>query len=855
VVATPTVAVRSRPAPPARAAHDLAGLHGLGAAEAAARLAADGPNALPSDERRTLVATALDVVREPMLALLVACAAVYVVLGDLREASVLVGSVFAVIGITLYQNRKTEHALEALRDLSSPRALVVRDGAERRIAGREVVRGDLVVLAEGDRVPADGVVVWSVGLTVDESLLTGESAPVAKPAGDGDEAPRVCSGTLVVAGQGIARVTATGLATELGRIGKALGTVDGGETQLEREVRALVRVLATAGLGLCVLVAVLYGAARQDWLAGALAGLALAMAVLPEEFPVILTLFLAIGAWRIARRNVLVRRMPALEALGATTVLCIDKTGTLTENRMTATTLAVGGARYDVTAAPDGALPERFHRLLEFAALASQQDPFDPMERSINALARARLAGTEHLHETWLLEREYPLSRDMLAMSHVWRAPEGGAWVVAAKGAPEAIADLCHLGAAATAAVAAETAALADAGLRVLGIAGASFTSRSLPPGQHDFAFELLGLVGFADPVRATAPAAVADCRRAGIRTVMITGDHPGTARQVARRVGIAAADDVVTGADLDRLDDAALAARLATAHVFARVVPEQKLRLVQAFRARGEIVAMTGDGVNDAPALRAAHIGIAMGAHGTDVAREAADLVLLDDDFSSIAQAVRLGRRVYDNIRKGTAYVLAIHVPIAGLALLPVALGWPLVLLPVHIVFLELIIDPVCSIAFEAEPEEPDVMRRPPRPPAARLFERRTIAAALLQGVLALAAVAIALAAGGGDPGRGRALAFSTLVMTNLALIAANRSTSRTALALVRVPNPALAWIVTGALVVLAAGLAVPALRVVFAFGVLTAADLALVVALAGTALVGFDLLKRLGASGPRPA
>ncbi|HZP41682.1 MAG TPA: cation-translocating P-type ATPase [Candidatus Binatia bacterium] len=838
---------------------EMRAFRGLTEDEAAARLRAAGPNELPSAERRSLAGLVAEVLFEPMIALLVACGAVYLLLGDVREAAVLLASVGVVAGITLYQHQRTERALDALRDLSSPRALVLRDGVERRIAGRDVVRGDLVVLSEGDRVPADGIVLWCLNLTVDESLLTGESAPVRKAAGDpatvpgrpgGDDSPAVYSGTLVVGGQGLACVTATGLATELGRIGKPLRGPATGATRLEREIRGLVRVLAAVGLALCALVAVLYGFARGAWLEGVLAGLALAMSVMPEELPVILTLFLAIGAWRIARRHVLVRRMPALEALGATTVLCVDKTGTLTENRMALRVLTVAGARHEVDDRDPAPLPERFHRLLEFAVLASQRSAFDPMERSIDALARSRLAGTEHLHETWRLEREYPLSPALLAMSHVWRAPRGEGWIVAAKGAPEAIVDLCHLDSARTQAVAAETAGLAARGLRVLAVAAAVFGPGALPAEQHDFPFELLGLLGFADPVRPTAPAAVAECRRAGIRTVMLTGDYPGTARTIAAQVGLAAPAAVLAGDELAALDDAALAARVETVDVYARILPEQKLRLVGALQARGEVVAMTGDGVNDAPALVAADVGIAMGARGTDVAREAADLVLLDDDFSSIAQAIRLGRRVDDNIRKGMAYVMAVHVPIAGLALMPVALAWPLVLFPVHILFLELIIDPACTIVFEAEPEELDVMDRPPRPPAEPVLGRRTIGVALAQGALAFALLTLLLwgtvhAGYGAD--RARAVVFTALVGTNVALILTNRSTTRGTLATLRVPNAALWRVVGAAFAVLALALVTPPVRAVFGFAVPSALD---VVAVAGTALaalVGFEALKRL--------
>jgi Ca2+-transporting ATPase len=834
---------------------DIRRLGGLTDAEAAARLRGEGPNALPSTDARSVLAVALDVATEPMILLLIGCGTVYFLLGDAREAVVLLASVIVVVAISLYQTEKTERVLETLRDLSTPRALVIRDGREQRIAGRDVVRGDLLVLAEGDRVAADGLVLWSANLSVDESLLTGESVPVTKlgddarpqgPTGDGSRT--VYAGTLVGSGHGIARVEATGPATELGKIGTSIQAVPPAETRLQGQVRVVVRIVAIAGVAICAAVAIGYGLARASWLEGALAGLALAMSLMPEEFAVILTLFLALGAWRISRRNVLVRRMPALEALGATTVLCVDKTGTLTENRMAVTVLSTIGARHAVREHEREPLPEEFHQLLEFAVLASQQSPFDPMERAINELGRARLAGTEHLHATWTLVREYPLSRELLAISHAWRAVDGRRWVVAAKGAPEAIVDLCHLDAARAAVIADEVRALADQGLRVLGVASALFDAPELPASQHDFPFAFHGLLALSDPIRATAPSAVAECARAGIRTVMITGDYPGTARNVAAQIGLAAADQVLTGAELDALTDAELAHRIPGVGVFARVVPEQKRRLVHALKSHGGVVAMTGDGVNDAPALKTADIGIAMGKRGTDVAREAADLVLMDDDFSSIAAAIRLGRRVYANIRKAMTYVIAIHIPIAGLALVPVILGWPLVLLPIHILFLELIIDPACSIAFEGEPEEEDVMQRPPRDPHEPLFRARTISTAVLQGTLALlltcGVLVFAVVSGYGEA-RSRTLTFATLVFANLGLILANRSTARGGLGSLRVPNPALWWVLSGALATLLASFAAPPLRSVLRFDLPSGVDLAIVAGMGMLGLVGFDALK----------
>ena len=662
-----------------------------------------------------------------MVLLLLATGAIYLILGERRDAIVLLSSILVVLGITFVQSHRTERALERLRDLATPRARVIRDSEQKRIAGREVVRGDFLIVSEGDRVAADGTLLWQSNLTVDESLLTGESVPVSKrAAGDtgadtpGEPAVNVFSGTLVVSGQGLAEVTATGAATEMGKIGKSLGTITTEKTPLQQETGRIVRRLGIVGLAVCALVVVFYARARGDFLEGLLAGLAVAMSLLPEEFPVVLTVFLALGAWRISRRKVLTRRIPAIEALGAATVLCVDKTGTLTLNRMAVTRLAAAGATSDVSGAQT--LPEELHELVEFAVLASQKTPFDPMELAIREFGLRTLARTEHLHDDWELLKEYPLSPALLAVSHAWKARNRGDFVIAAKGAPEAIADLCHLGQADLRSLLAQVEALASDGLRVLAVAKATFHPATLPPQSHDFDFELLGLVGLEDPIRPSVPAAIRECRTAGVRVVMITGDYPVTAARIAREIGLPA-EGVMTGAELEAIDDRALADRLGALSVFARVVPAQKLRLVNALKSAGEVVVMTGDGVNDAPALKAAHIGIAMGGRGTDVAREAAALVLLEDDFSSIVVAISLGRRIFDNLKKAMTYLVAVHVPIAGMALFPVLFGWPLLLMPIQIVFLELIIDPASSIAFEAEPPEKDVMRRPPRSKKASLL------------------------------------------------------------------------------------------------------------------------------------
>lgn len=819
----------------------IAGNIGLTELEVAQRLQKQGYNELPSTKSRSILATAWEVVREPMFLLLLACGTIYLFLGDVQEALMLLGFVFVVLGITLYQERKTERALEALRDLSSPRALVIRSGERKRIAGREVVQDDLLVLAEGDRVPADSVVISCNNLSTDESLLTGESVPVRKVAWDGiremnrpggDDLPFVYSGTLVVQGQGIARVRSTGLRSEMGKIGKALQTVQVESTRLQQEVGRLVRRIAIMGLALCVIVVVLYGLTRGNWLQGFLAGITLAMAMLPEEFPVVLTIFLALGAWRLSRMNVLARRVPVIETLGSATVLCVDKTGTLTVNRMLIRKLAVEELIYDVEQPATQVLPEELHEIVEFGILASQRDPFDPMEKAFHDLGNSRLAQTEHLHADWTLEREYPLSPNLLAMSHVWKSPNGHDYVLAAKGAPEAISDLCHLSAERTKSINEQVAVMAQEGLRVLGVARGVFGQQILPGDQHDFTFEFLGLVGLADPIRSTVPAAVEECYSAGIRVVMITGDHPTTARSIAYQAGIKPLEEILTGSELETMVDQELRRRVKTVNIFARMVPEQKLRLVNALKANGEVVAMTGDGVNDAPALKAAHIGIAMGGRGTDVAREAASLVLLDDDFASIVQSVRMGRRIFDHLQKAMAYIVAVHVPIAGMSLIPVMFNWPLALLPVHILFLELVIDPACSIVFEAEQEEEGLMRRAPRSPQEPLFGRRILGLGLLQGASVLIIVlAVYLTAlfGWNDELDAKALSFTTLVIANLGLIFANRSWSRTIFSTLKSPNPALWWVFGSTLFFLAAVLYIPFLRDLFHFSTLHFDDLLL--------------------------
>jgi Ca2+-transporting ATPase len=802
---------------------EAAGNAGLTTAVARARLAEVGRNEVPSADRHTGWQLVAGLLREPMLLLLLVATGLYTLFGDRAEAAAMGASVLAIAVITVLQERRTERALDALRELASPRARVLRDGAWRDLDARELVPGDVVHVGEGDRTPADVLLRAGSPLTVDESLLTGESVPVLRTPDlaaailgpPGDPGAGVFAGTMVTAGNAVAEVIRTGARTEVGRIGAALGGIELARAPLHREVARVVRRVAGIAMVLCVALVVIQLAVGRGWLAAGLAGITLAMSLLPEELPLVLTIFLALGAWRIARHRVLARRAAAIETLGAVTVLCVDKTGTLTVNRMSIRRI-VTTVVHDV--GDDAAqLPETVHEAVEFGLLACPRQTTDAMDRAFAALAERTLVATEHVHPRWQWVREYPLSPGLLAVTHVWRDDRERV-IVATKGAPEAIIELCHLEAEAAARWRGTADAMAGDGLRVLGVARAAHPGGPIPSNPHDYSFELVGLIGLADPLRAETAATIATCRGAGVRIVMITGDHAATARAIARAAGLRD-DDALTGVEIDALADAALAERLAGVEVIARATPAHKLRIIQALRARGEVVGMTGDGVNDAPALRAADVGIAMG-RGTDVAREAAGLVLLDDTLAAIVAAIRTGRTIYDNLRSVAAYLLAVHVPIAGFALLPPLLGWPTLLAPVHIVLLELVIDPTCSVVFELEPPVAGTMQRPPRGRRARLFEAGRVAIAVALGVAALAGpiAVVAFASLTEQPdAMVRTLGFIALIAADLALVVAVRGGLQRRGRGGR--NPATSWMMIAAALVIAVIIAVPWARELFQF------------------------------------
>ncbi len=803
---------------------------GLSEEQVKQKLEKEGFNELPSSKPKSIWHIIFGVVKEPMFMLLVACGTLYLVLGDVQEGIMLLGFVFVIMGIEFYQEKKTEKALDALKDLASPRALVIRNGIEKRIPGKEVVTDDIVVLQEGDRVPADAFVLSCINLMADESLLTGESVPVRKREGKegdsnsspgGDDIPYVYSGSMIVQGNGVVKIVATGMNTEIGKIGKALESVKEEPTKLKKEMGILVKRLAIIGISLCVLVIVVYTLTRGDLLNGFLAGITLAMAMLPEEFPVVLTVFLALGAWRMSKNKVLTRKPAAIETLGSATVLCTDKTGTLTQNKMTVSQLYNGRDFYSVSA--EAEFTEPFHEIIEYGILSSQVNPYDPMEKAIVNVGEKFLQNSEHIHADWSMEKEYPLTKEMLAMSRVYNSSGTKGKIIAAKGAPEAIFDLCHLDGKTKDKYVKAVTEMASSGLRVLGVTKAEIETGSLPKTQHDFNFEFVGLIGLSDPIRKNIPGAVAECYKAGIRVIMITGDYSLTAMSIAKEIGLKNPELSIEGNELKDMSEEELCKRIKDVNVFARVIPEQKLKIVNALKKNKEIVAMTGDGVNDAPALKTANIGIAMGEKGTDVAREASSLVLMDDNFASIVGAVKMGRKIFDNLQKALGYIFAIHVPIAGLSLIPVLFAnMPLILWPVHIVFLELIIDPACSIIFEAEKEEMNVMSRPPKKIDEPFFGSKKIVLSCIQGLGILIICLLVYFIGhkmGHTEKAVRTFTFITLIVSNIAVIFSNRSWTANIFKILVSPNKAVKWIVGGAVLFLILILNIPFLIDLFQF------------------------------------
>lgn len=753
----------------------IASIHtneGLSEKEAEERLARLGPNLILQNQTRTILHIIKDTLREPTFVLLLAAACLYLVFGDIGQGLFISAGAVVSLGLVIFQESRSERALQALHALAEPYARVIRDGRQHQIRAYELVPGDIALVASGERIPADGDLLSKQPVTIDESLLTGESVPVTKSTTrntpddhtvSGDSA-KVFAGTLVVRGEAAICVVATGARTQLGKIGSSLSDLQSEPTPLQRTSAKLVKQLGILAVVFCLVVIVAYGILRHDWVGGALAGITLSIALIPEEFPMVLAIFMAIGAWRLAQKHVLVRQGSAIEALGAITTLCVDKTGTLTENRMSI-------AKIWTSRSPslDTDRSSEVSAVLAIAALASPIHPIDPMDIAVQQSAPNARQEFDLLDS--IPQRERSLDPNLLVVINAWRRKDDV--FLTAKGAPEAILRICKTTESSRTSLMTVVNQMADEGLRVLGVASRTLDGL-MPDDLADPTFEFRGFIGFQDPIRPGIADAISTAHDAGISVCMITGDYPATAKAIGRAAGIPNDPGVITGDQIGTMDTGSLQHCLRSVRIFARVMPEQKLAIVEALKNDGEIIAMTGDGVNDGPALKAAHVGIAMGKRGTDVAREAADIVLLDDNFISIIRGIALGRRIFVNLRKALIFITATHIPIAGLALLPLLLGLPPFLFPIHIILLELAIDPVCALVFEAEPSAPDSMRQPPRDRKLSLFGRREFFLSVAQGGIILIGVLSTylwmlnkeFAA---DEARGTA--FCVLILSNLVL------------------------------------------------------------------------------------
>ncbi|HET9017457.1 MAG TPA: cation-transporting P-type ATPase [Thermomicrobiaceae bacterium] len=812
--------------------------------EARARLAAYGPNLLvPAGRRSTLLRWLLKPLADPMVLLLLVAGGAYLLLRDYADAIVILVAVVPITLVTVVLESRAERTLEQLRSLTAPTAAVWRDGWRQVIPAGEIVPGDVVFLQEGDVIPADGALLRGRQLMVDESVLTGESQPVLK---DVDEAPAVdlYAGTTLLAGRGVAQVTATGSATRYGQIGTLLAGIRQPPTPLQRLINRLIRQLAVVAALFCFGVAGIQLAAGRGWAAAIIAGVSLAIAAIPEEFPMVYTLYLTLGAWRLARDHALIRRLPGVETLGATTVICTDKTGTLTLGHLEVGGLATADG---VSGAADGRRPAE-RALLEAAVLASEPNPFDPLDQAVLRFAAANGVDVAGLQGAELV-RDYPFDPAGRYLSHVWRR-DGRVWI-AAKGALEGILARSEASPEARERALAANARLAEDGMRVIAVAAGDLSGSSGDRAADESALRFAGLVAFTDPLRPGVLDALAECRAAGIRVIMITGDHPVTAHAVAEGLDLPHDDRrIATGDDLDAADAAGVADLVAGSAIFARTRPEQKHRLVVALRERGEVVAMTGDGINDAPALREADIGIAMGERGTEVAREAATMVLLDDNFATIVRAVRDGRRIFDNLRRAFTYLVAFHAPLLVAALVIPLLGRPLLLLPIHLVWLELIVHPTASLVFEGDPPAPDLMRRPPRRAGSLLSRADFLRSLALGAALSIAALVTYLVRLPAGVDAARSLAIATLVLGQTLAVFLIRAGERPLWRAGLGGNRLLPWVIGASLLSLLAALYVPPVARLLSLAPLGAAQLGLAALIAAASTLWWEipLLARRG-------
>lgn len=801
-----------------------------------------GSNIIPLKEDKVLLRVLKEVVLEPMFLLLLAACAIYFLLRQYEEGFIMLVAICIVAGISFYQEFRSRNAVQALRRLSAAKARVIRNSTEQEIAIEEIVVGDVLLLAEGEVIAADGKLLSANDFSVNESLLTGEAFPVEK---DAENSGNVYKGTLVVSGSAIAEVTDVGLGTMFGKIGLSMQDVQEVHTPLQMQVRSFVRNMVWFGVIAFLLVAVYNYFLSGSIITALLQGLTLAMSVLPEEIPVAFSTFLALGAYRLLKYNIIVKQPQHVETLGSATVICCDKTGTITQNKMEIATVYDAATRqlYPADTAQLQQSP-----VIAYGMWASETAPFDPMETAIHRLYDK----TAQVDERLLYQQvhEYPISGKPPLMTHIFSNASGNR-IIACKGAPEAILAQTMLSQEEQQAIEQQALALAREGYRVLGVGRGIWNEPHYPVLQTEFVFEFLGLIAFSDPPKPNMRQTIATFRNAGIQVKMITGDYAETAMAIAGQIDLDGNKHYLTGNEILLLDTPTLQHKVKQVHVFARMFPEAKLKVINALKENGEVVAMTGDGVNDGPALKAAHIGIAMGKRGSEVAKSAASLILIDDDLGHMTDAIALGRKIYNNLQKAIRYIVSIHIPIILVVMLPLLLQWPYTAFftPVHVIFLELIMGPTCSIIYENEPADPNLMLVPPRQPSVTFFTARQLLVSIMQGLLITAGclgigywlmhytdAALPLV---------RTVIFITLLMSNIFLTLVNRSFTYTMFTTIRYKNPLVLMITGVTLVFIVLLQTVPAIREVFGLVMLSRAQILSCLFTAMAATCWIDVLK----------
>jgi len=747
---------------------------GLNSEEVISSRKANGSNQLRLKSEHRFVKLLKEIILEPLFIILVGAAVIYFLLNKQNEGFIMLAAIVFVSGISFYQENKSQNAVDALKKLSDPNAKVIRDGLVCVIPSVELVVHDIILVEDGNIIPADAEVLEAHDFTVNESTLTGESLPVTKDINN--QSNQVLQGTMVNTGSCIARVVAVGMNTRFGKIGQTLSEIKVSKTPLQLQIKRFVQSLVIAGVFAFLIVLGINWYVSNSFLSGLLQGLTLAMSILPEEIPVAFSTFMALGAYQLQKQKVIAMSPHTVETLGAATVICTDKTGTITENTMQLSAIfdLKKNKVYDYTS-----LKVEENEVLEYAMWSSETEPFDPMEKSIHA-AYTEVCGQD-MRSNYHMVHEYPLSGKPPMMTHVFENLEKER-LIAVKGSVEAVAKHSQLSAQESELIFKQSKAFASKGYRVLAVGRSLYRSDPFLLTQEEYEFEFLGLIAFYDPPKKNMAEILQGFYKAGIEVKMITGDYPETAVAIAGQIHLKNSTLVLSGQEVSEMSIDDLREKVKHTNIFARMFPEAKLRIIEALKANGEVVAMTGDGVNDGPALKAAHIGIAMGLRGSEIAKRSAALILLDDDLAHMPEAVAMGRRIYENLKKAIQYIISIHIPIILIVTLPLVLLWKYtgIFSPVHVIFLELIMGPICSIVFEREPIEKNSMLKPPRQLSVTFFSFRELFLSIIQG-LAITLVCLGLGYYFMQKGNSvevvRTIIYATLIFSNLFLTLVNRS------------------------------------------------------------------------------